>query len=316
MTLTVVQDLLQNLAFVFFVCFNFSRSMVFRARTLRAATKTRGAMSAPASPIGVYRGVLPTSKEIACGTKSQLEKLFKTVDPDGFQPTTVPALREALIEYLLKHRTVSEPSLLERGAKTVSSLTLPTATRKFPPTTTTVHVSPQHTPRRRVPDTNSLIRIHERNLRQHERRLEKLERRIKQQNLILYNFKEGDEEKLALGGWEEILADRPKRLGQRHTSSSKARPLRLTFVSVSAKHKFLKAKQELTAGGVEFNGIRVDDDLTRLQQQERQSLSDDFSSLKNKGHKPFFRGSELKYYFANKMHTCQKGKANMASSAV
>ena len=63
-------------------------------------------------------------------------------------------------------------------------------------------------------------------------------------------------------------------------------------------------------------GISVDDDLTRVQQQERQGLSDDFSGLKSKGHKPFFRGSELKYHFANKMHTCEKGKANRAPSAV
>ncbi len=36
--------------------------------------------------------------------------------------------------------------------------------------------------------------------------------------------------------------------------------------------------QELRA-----KGIRVDDDLARAQQQERQSLSDDFSGLKRKG---------------------------------
>ena len=45
-------------------------------------------------------------------------------------------------------------------------------------------------------------------------------------------------------------------------------------------------------------------------------MSDDFSGLAKKGHKPFFRGSELKYYFADEMHTCEKGKANRASSVV
>ena len=60
----------------------------------------------------------------------------------------------------------------------------------------------------------------------------------------------------------------------------------------------------------------VDDDLTRATQQERQNLSDDFSSLKSIGHKAFFGGSELQYYFANKMHTSEKVKANRASSAV
>jgi len=103
----------------------------------------------------------------------------------------------------------------------------------------------------------------------------------------------------------------PLKGGQRHTGNDYARPLRLTFASISFKHEFLKTAKDLRA-----KGIRVDDDLTRAQQQERESLSDDFSGLKRKGHKPFFRGSELKYYFADKMHTCEKGKANRASSVV
>jgi len=147
-------------------------------------------------------------------------------------------------------------------------------------------------------------------LRQHEQSLEKLERWTKQQNLILNNVTEGDEEEL-YKVFSESSAEKPKRLGQRHTRSSNARPLRLTFASNSLKHEFLTTAKELRA-----KGIRVDDDLTRAQQQERQSLSDDFSGLKRKGHKPFFRGSELKCYFANKMHTCEKGKANRASSVV
>lgn len=56
------------------------------------------------------------------------------------------------------------------------------------------------------------------------------ERRIKQQNLILYNFSEEYEEALAFT-FGETLVDKPKRLGQSHTASSKARPLRLTFTT-------------------------------------------------------------------------------------
>ena len=62
-------------------------------------------------------------------------------------------------------------------------------------------------------------------------------------------------------------------------------------------------------------GIRCDDNLTRLQQQERQGLSEDFSALKAKGHKPFFRGSELKLYYADKMHTCTQSQAQKAPRA-
>ncbi len=126
-----------------------------------------------------------------------------------------------------------------------------------------------------------------------------MERWTKQQNLILYSVTEGDEEKVH-EMCSEGFAEKPKRLGQRHTGNDYARPLRLTFASVSFKHEFLKTAK----------------DLTRAQQQERESLSDDFSGLKRKGHKSFFRGSELIYYFADKMHTCEKGKANMAPSVV
>jgi len=115
------------------------------------------AMSSPASPIGVYRGVLPTHKEIAYGTKPQLQKLLKTVNPVGFQPTTVPALRTVLLDYVITHKTVFKSSSLEREAKTASSLSSPTTSQKFPPTTNALHVSPQNTPHRRVLETDSLI---------------------------------------------------------------------------------------------------------------------------------------------------------------
>ena len=56
-------------------------------------------------------------------------------------------------------------------------------------------------------------------------------------------------------------------------------------------------------------GIRVDDDITRLQQQQRQELDDDFKILKAKGYKPFFRGSQLKCRVNNKLRLCSKGQA-------
>ncbi len=81
------------------------------------------------------------------------------------------------------------------------------------------------------------------NLRQHEQRLEQLERWTKQQNLILYSVTEGEEEKV-----HEMCSDgsaeKPKRLGQRHTGNDCARPLRLTFASVSFKHEYLKTAKE------------------------------------------------------------------------
>ncbi len=62
-------------------------------------------------------------------------------------------------------------------------------------------------------------------------------------------------------------------------------------------------------------GLRVDDDLTRLQQEERSALDPDFKSFKTKGYKHFFRGSQLMYYHNDKAHICKKGKADAIPSA-
>ena len=132
---------------------------------------------------------------------------------------------------------------------------------------------------KRLVEVERSLKEHKREgpLRQHEQRLQQLERWTKQQNLILYNVTEGDEEKMhEMCG--EGFAEKPKRLGQRHTGNDYARPLRFTFASISMKHEILKTAKELRA-----KGIRVDDDLTRAQQQERESLSDESSGLKRKG---------------------------------
>ena len=93
--------------------------------------------------------------------------------------------------------------------------------------------------------------------------------------------------------------------------SSKPRPLLVCFTSDKEKHAFLKHAKTLRQAGV-----RCDDHLTRLQQQERQVLSEDLhSALKAKGQAPFFRGSELKYFNADKMHTCKQSQAQKAPAA-
>ena len=55
---------------------------------------------------------------------------------------------------------------------------------QFPPTTTALHVSPEHTPHTCALDTDDLVQNHDRNLRQHEQGLEKLEKWTKQQNRV------------------------------------------------------------------------------------------------------------------------------------
>jgi len=59
---------------------------------------------------------------------------------------------------------------------------------------------------------------------------------------------------------------------------------------VSDKHRAFKASNRLRA-----NCIRLDEDLTTQQMQQRKGLSSDFLGLKIRGFKPFFRGTTLKY---------------------
>ncbi len=62
-------------------------------------------------------------------------------------------------------------------------------------------------------------------------------------------------------------------------------------------------------------GIRPDDDLSRPQQQERHNLDSDLQQLKTKSYKPFFRGSQLRYYSDSNMHACKKSHASRVPSA-
>ena len=58
--------------------------------------------------------------------------------------------------------------------------------------------------------------------------------------------------------------------------------------SMNDKHTFLKHAKPLK--GV---SMKHDNDLTMLQQKNRQHLSADFDALKSKRHKPVYQGSSL-----------------------
>ena len=79
----------------------------------------------------------------------------------------------------------------------------------------------------------------------------------------------------------------------------------MVLCSEGDKHLFLQYNQQFKQAG-----FRTDDDLMRLQQQERRDLAADFQVLKTKGHKPFFRGSILKFYFNEKPHTYGRSQAH------
>ena len=90
-----------------------------------------------------------------------------------------------------------------------------------------------------------------------------------------------------------------QRLGR--TVGERPRPLHVTFACVSEKHCFLQYSSDLRV-----EDIRIDDDLTRKQQQEREELSNDFVCLKAKGYRPYFRGSQLKYCYKDKTQSCKQ----------
>ena len=95
-------------------------------------------------------------------------------------------------------------------------------------------------------------------------------------------------------------------------NSKKPTPVLFTFSSLDDKHKLLKMSQKMHE-----RGLRLDDWLTEVQQQERSSLNNDFQTLKGKGYKPFFRGSVLMYRSSEKAYACvcQTGKADTAPPA-
>ncbi len=55
--------------------------------------------------------------------------------------------------------------------------------------------------------------------------------------------------------------------------------------------------------------------MTNNDEKQRQDMSADFDTLKTKGHKPFYRGSSLKFRNADKTRTCRRHGATRAPDA-
>ncbi|DBA95808.1 TPA: hypothetical protein ACH3X1_001357 [Trebouxia sp. C0004] len=90
------------------------------------------------------------------------------------------------------------------------------------------------------------------------------------------------------------------RLGK--LAQKKPRAILVELTTVSAKHRAFKASSRLGA-----SRIRLDEDLTTQQMQQRKGLSSDFLGLKVRGFKPFFRGTTLKYMDGGVVRQCAKG---------
>ncbi|DBA82162.1 TPA: hypothetical protein ACH3X1_007149 [Trebouxia sp. C0004] len=121
----------------------------------------------------------------------------------------------------------------------------------------------------------------------------------KRRNLVVFGIAEGSAcatpEALAAHLQSLMFEDAPSsaaplvscacRLGKWKAAQRKSRAVLVELTTVSAKHRALKASSRLRA-----SRIRLDEDLTPQQMQQRKGLSTDFLGLKIRGFKPFFRG--------------------------
>ena len=95
--------------------------------------------------------------------------------------------------------------------------------------------------------------------------------------------------------WEQL------RLGTYSQDQERPRPIRVHYILVTDKHAFLKNVKHLKQVSV-----RNDNDLTRLQQKQRQDMAAAFDTLKSKGHKLFYRGSSLEFRIRHADKICTR----------
>ena len=173
----------------------------------------------------------------------------------------------------------------------------------------------------RLAEVEVMVKDTQHRLRALERQAENVEQQNRELCLVLHNVPETSETKeedaavIAALVWEthEDVADIDldiNRLGTRCSDRNKHRPVVVRFDTVDEKHIFLKHAKQLKPAGINW-----DDYLTRHQQKERQALTADFQTLRGKGYKPFFRGSQLKYRVADKTKNCRLGHALKATTA-
>ncbi len=148
---------------------------------------------------------------------------------------------------------------------------------------------------------------------------EQMLRYSKRQNLVVFGIAESSAcatpEALAAHLQSLLFEDAPSsaapvvscayRLGKWKAAQKKPRAVLVELTTVSAKHRAFKASSRLRA-----SRIRLDEDLTPQQMQQRKGLSTDFLGLKIRGFKPFFRGTTLKYRDGGVVRQCAKGGAN------
>ena len=174
---------------------------------------------------------------------------------------------------------------------------------------------------KRLTEAELSLKEHKERLRELDRKAEVQDMDKRQLNLVVYNIPDIAEDEDGAETLSSLLSEcmpdtfgnlewDQLRLGTFRPDQERPRPVRMQFDSMSDKHIFLKHAKHLK----EVN-LRYDDDLTRLQQRQRKDMAADFDTLKSKGHKPFYRGSSLKFRHADKTRTCKRHAATRAPDA-
>ncbi len=301
-------------------------------------------MSVPTTPSGHRDGLLAQIRALLDKNKPELQKLWKEEACSDFEPVAKPDLQAALIYHLTcgskltaRSRSLSPVATEKKPAEAFPPSQPITSNQSFKqalqsPATPTNLRSSSSKIEQRLADTERLLRAQAHSLKVLNQKAEVLnqkaaatEREARKLNLVLYNIPEqadtaGKRSGLpnlndAINSYvddhselDTLKIETCVRLGKLTSEQKRPRPMRLAVYSEIDKHLFLKYVKELRQRG----GVRCDDDLTKLQQKERQELSADFETLKQKGHQPFFRGAVLKYRHADKTRNCRPGQAHKA----
>lgn len=122
-----------------------------------------------------------------------------------------------------------------------------------------------------------------------QQQTEMVDRAQRKANVIAHGVPEGQGAEQALQGRFDKVRD-AKRLGPRKASSAQPRPILLQFTDVSAKHAAFRLSAELRE-----RGIRLTDDLTPAQRQQRTALQPAYAKLASEQRKPRFRFERLFY---------------------
>jgi len=294
----------------------------------KCAVCTLTAMTAPAAPADVKDDLLQQIRRLLDKKKPELQTEWEKVDCSDFEPVARLDLLAAILCRLIRGAS-DLGSAQPQPSSSRSRVASPGRTTKPAKSFKDAVASPARPSEcnnfeNRLAEVELSLREHKQRFRELDQKAEDLDRENRQLNLIVYNVPETTEkdndgldafcsllDKCMPDGRECEGADWAQvRLGTYCQEKERPRPIHVILKSMEDKHTFLKHAKHLK----EVN-LKYDDDLTRLQQQQRQDMSADFDILKSKGHKPFYRGSSLKFRHADKTRTCKRHGAIRAPDA-